>query len=193
MLGNKFFITNVEIFSEKATVIYLRSVIITIMEKLDEKDLAILNFIQKDCKLTAREIARKIGSPITTVFAKIKRMEELGIIKEYRAILDSRKLDNSATAFILASVFYGAKNDDRQISQRDIAGEIAKFPEVQEVHIITGDWDLLIKLKGKDVETVGKIVIDKLRIVKGVEKTLTCMVFETSKETTEIPIEKGKR
>lgn len=191
--GNKFFITNLEIFSEKATVIYSHSVIITIMEKLDEKDLAILNFIQKDCKLTAREIARKIGSPITTVFAKTKRMEELGIIEEYRAILNSRKLDNSATAFVLASVSYGAKNDDKQISQRDIAREIAKFPEVQEVHIITGDWDLLIKLKGKDVDTIGKIVIDKLRIVKGVEKTLTCMVFETSKETTEIPIETRKR
>jgi Lrp/AsnC family leucine-responsive transcriptional regulator len=191
--GNKFFITNLEIFSEKATVIYSHSVIITIMEKLDEKDLAILNFIQKDCKLTAREIARKIGSPITTVFAKTKRMEELGIIEEYRAILNSRKLDNSATAFVLASVSYGAKNDDKQISQRDIAREIAKFPEVQEVHIITGDWDLLIKLKGKDVDTIGKIVIDKLRIVKGVEKTLTCMVFETSKETTQIPIETRKR
>ena len=191
--GNKFFITNVEFFSEKATVIYSHSVIITIMEKLDEKDLAILNFIQKDCKLTAREIARKIGSPITTVFAKTKRMEELGIIEEYRAILNSRKLDNSATAFVLASVSYGAKNDGKQFSQRDIAGEIAKFPEVQEVHIITGDWDLLIKLKGKDVDTIGKIVIDKLRIVKGVEKTLTCMVFETSKETTEIPIETRKR
>lgn len=158
------------------------------MERLDEKDLAILSFVQKDCKLTAREIARKIRSPITTVFAKIKRMEELGIIKEYRAILDPRKLDNSATAFILASVSYGSKSAEGQTSQRDIARDIAKFAEVQEVHIITGDWDLLIKLKGKDVDTVGKIVIDKLRTVKGIEKTLTCMVFETSKETTEMPI-----
>lgn len=156
--------------------------------KLDDKDLAILMLIQKDCKLTAREVAKKIRSPITTVFAKIKRMEELGIIKEYRAVLDARKLDYGATAFILAAVSYGVKNSDSQLSQRTIASEIAGFPEVMEVHIITGDWDLLIKLKGKDVETVGKIVIDKLRLVKGIEKTLTCMVFETYKETTEIPV-----
>ena len=163
------------------------------MEKLDEKDLAILALIQKNCKLTAREIAKKIGSPITTVFAKIKRMEELGIIREYRAILDSRRLDCGATAFILASVSYGTKNNEQQLSQRDVAKEIAQFPEVQEVHIITGDWDLLIKLKGKDVDTVGRIVIDKLRLIQGIEKTLTCMVFETSKETSEIPIEIGKK
>jgi DNA-binding Lrp family transcriptional regulator len=52
---------------------------------------------------------------------------------------------------------------------------------------------LLIKLKGKDVDTLGRIVIDRLRLVKGIEKTLTCMVFETCKETTEIPIEVRKK
>jgi DNA-binding Lrp family transcriptional regulator len=157
--------------------------------KLDDKDLAILSFIQKNCKLTAREIANRIKSPITTVFAKIKRMEELGIIKEYKAILDPRKFDYGATAFILASVSYEVKNNEQQPTQRAIANEVAKFPEVQEVHIITGDWDMLIKLRGKDVETVGRIVIDKLRLVKGIAKTLTCMVFETCKETAELPVE----
>jgi DNA-binding Lrp family transcriptional regulator len=156
--------------------------------KLDEKDLAILALIQTDCKLTAREVARKIDSPITTVFAKIRRMEELGVIKEYKAILDSRKLDHSTTAFILVSVSYEAKDNDTQIPQRSIAERIAKFSEVQEVHIITGDWDLLIKVKGKDVDTIGKFVIDRLRLIRGIEKTLTCMVFETCKETTDINI-----
>jgi len=156
--------------------------------KLDKKDVAILVLIQKDSKLTAREIARRIDSPITTVFAKIKRMEELGIIKEYRAVLDARKLDQSATAFILASVSYDAKNDGAQVSQRVIVKEIARFPEVQEVHIITGDWDLLMKVKGKDVDMIGKFVIDRLRAVRGIEKTLTCMVFGTCKETTEIDV-----
>jgi len=156
--------------------------------KLDEKDAAILTLIQRDCKLTAREIATRIDSPITTVFAKIKRMEDLGIIKTYKAILDSTKLDRSATAFILASVSYETKNDGTQVSQRTMAKEIARFPEVQEVHIITGDWDLLLKVKGKDVDAVGKFVIDRLRMVRGIEKTLTCMVFETCKETTEIDV-----
>ena len=157
--------------------------------KLDEKDMAILALIQKDCKLSSREIARKIGSPITTVFAKIRRMEELGIIKDYRAVLNSKKLGLSATALILASVSYQTKDKDRLISQREIASDISKFPEVQEVHIVTGDWDLFIKLRAKDIDAVGKFVIDKLRLVKGIERTLTCMVFETCKETTEIHIE----
>jgi DNA-binding Lrp family transcriptional regulator len=115
-------------------------------------------------------------------------MEELGIIKNYRAILDPSKLDFGTTAFILASVSYRTKDNENLLSQKAVAEEIAKFPEVQEVHIITGDWDLLIKLKAENVNTMGKFVIDKLRLVRGIEKTLTCMVFETTKETTEIPI-----
>jgi Lrp/AsnC family transcriptional regulator, leucine-responsive regulatory protein len=156
--------------------------------KLDEKDLAILVLIQENSKLTANQIAKKIGAPITTVFAKTKRMEEMGIIKQYRAILSAEKLNLGTAAFILASVSYQAKNEDQTpVSQRQVAEEIARFPEVQEVHIITGDWDLLVKLRAENVDAIGKFVVDKLRLIKGLEKSLTCMVFETVKESTSLP------
>jgi len=155
--------------------------------KLDEKDVAILQLIQENSKLTANQIAKKINAPITTVFAKIRRMEELGIIEHYRAILSPEKLNLGTSAFILASVSYTTKTDGAPVSQRAVAEEIARFPEVQEVHIITGDWDLLVKLRAENVEAVGRFVVDKLRLIKGLEKTLTCMVFETVKETTSLP------
>jgi Lrp/AsnC family leucine-responsive transcriptional regulator len=156
--------------------------------KLDEKDLAILSLIQEDSKLTANQIAKKINAPITTVFAKTKRMEEMGIIKQYRAILSPEKLNLATAAFILAAVSYRTKNENQTpISQRQVAEEIALFPEVQEVHIITGDWDLLVKLRAENVDAIGKFVVDKLRLIKGLEKSLTCMVFETVKESTSLP------
>jgi Lrp/AsnC family leucine-responsive transcriptional regulator len=160
--------------------------------KLDEKDMAILALIQANSKLTAKQIAKKIDSPITTVFAKTKRMEELGVIREYRAILAPEKLESGTAAFVLASVSYRAKGDDVPVSQRAVAEEIARFPEVQEVYIITGDWDLLVKLRAESVDAVGKFVVDKLRLIKGLEKTLTCMVFETVKETTKINLQPKK-
>lgn len=156
--------------------------------KLDEKDFAILALIQRNSKLTAKQISRKVNAPITTVFAKIKRMEELGIIKEYHAIVAAEKLGAGTSAFILASVSYTTNGGDVPVSQRAVAEEIARFQEVQEVHIITGDWDLLMKLRAENVEAVGKFVVDKLRLIKGLEKTLTCMVFEVVKETTEVAI-----
>jgi DNA-binding Lrp family transcriptional regulator len=159
--------------------------------KIDERDQLILNLLQKNCRMTAKEIAQTIDSPVTTVFAKVKRMEELGIIKNYKAVLDAHRLDKGTTAFILAAVSYRLKEGAKQ-SQRKIAEEIAKFPEVQEVHIITGDWDILIKVKEKDVSAIGRFVVDKLRMVEGIEKTLTSMVFTTEKETTDIVLERAK-
>jgi Lrp/AsnC family leucine-responsive transcriptional regulator len=156
------------------------------MEQLDEKDTKILKLLQTDCRTAAREIARKIGSPITTVYSKIKRMEELGIIKQYRAILDSRTLDKGTTAFILVSFAYRPGGREKPLSQRDVAKQIAAIPEVQEVHIITGGWDILIKARTDHVDTLGKLVMDKLRTVEGVENTLSCIVYETVKETTDI-------
>lgn len=157
--------------------------------KLDEKDVEILRLLQENSHLSMKEIAKKIDCPPTTVYAKTKRMEDLGIIKSYKAILDAKKLDKGATAFILASFAYRLSGTEEPLSQKRIAGEISKFPEVQEVHIITGDWDILIKVKAKDVDAIGKFVVDKLRKVQGIEKTLTCMVFSTARETSDIGLE----
>jgi len=154
--------------------------------KLDEKDLAILSLIQENNKLTAKKIAKQINAPITTVFAKIKRMEELGIIKQYKAILDPKKLDRGATAILLVSFGYHSEGRRKPLSQREIAEKIARFPEVQEVHIITGEWDILLKIRADHVDTIGKLVMDKLRTVEGIERTVSCIVYETVKETTDI-------
>jgi len=156
--------------------------------KLDEKDIAILAVLQENSQLTAKQIARKIGAPLTTVFAKMKRMEDQGIILGYRAIVAADRLGAGTSAFILASVSYRSVADGAPVSQRTVAEEIAKFSEVQEVHIITGDWDLLVKLRAESVDAIGKFVVDKLRLISGLEKTLTCMVFETVKETTVVPL-----
>jgi len=155
--------------------------------RLDSKDLDILRMMQDDCRLAAREISVKVDLPVTTVFARIKRMERAGIIKGYYALLDASKLNASTTAFVLASFAY-QRDGNKALSQREVAKEVAQLPEVQEVHIISGDWDILIKVRAADVESVGRFIVDRLRLVKGVEKTLTCLVFESQKETLSIPI-----
>ena len=60
--------------------------------RLDEKDVAILSLIQENSKLTAKQISKKVNAPITTVFAKIKRMEEQKLIVNYRAVLAPKKI-----------------------------------------------------------------------------------------------------
>lgn len=158
--------------------------------KLDSSDIALLSLLQRDSKKTAKELGRILDMPVTTVYAKIKRMEELGLIRKYTAILDGPKLGVAATAFVLATFSYRSSGGNEAIlSQREVAKEVANFAEVQEVHVISGDWDLLIKVKTTEIDAVGKFVVDKLRTVRGIEKTVTCMVFDTAKETSEISLE----
>lgn len=159
---------------------------------IDEKDAEILRLLQKDCKISARKIADELRSPITTVYSRIKRMEESGIIKGYKAVLDAGKAGLGTLAFILVSFFY-RREDRGASSQREVAKKIAMLPEVQETHIITGDWDILLKVRVKNVEELGRLVIDTLRTIKGVERTLTCVTLSTIKETTEIKIPQAKQ
>jgi Lrp/AsnC family leucine-responsive transcriptional regulator len=156
------------------------------MSEISEKDLEILRILQENCRLRAKEISKKVDTPISTVFAKTKRMESEGIIQGYKAVLDPKKLGRGATAFVLVSFEQQIAGQQTGPSQRDVAKEIAKLKEVQEIHIISGDWDMLAKVKAKDVDTIGKLVLDKMRLIKGVKRTLTCMVFDTEKETTDL-------
>lgn len=92
-----------------------------------------------------------------------------------------QKTEKGTNAFILATFTYGEKG--KQISQRKIVNQISKFPEVQESHIISGNWDILLKVKMRDVDAIGKFITDKLRKVRGIERTQTCIVFYTGKES----------
>jgi len=154
----------------------------------DEKDIEILRLLQRDAKISAREISDRLGSPITTVYSRIKRLEDSGIIKGYKPVLDAEKMGRPTTAFILASFAYRTPGVEEPLDQRQIAKEVARLSEVQEVHIIAGDWDILIKVKERDVAAVGRFVVDKLRNIRGIERTLTCMVFDAVKETTDIAL-----
>ena len=153
---------------------------------LDKKDYEILRLVQADGKLTAKEIAGKLDIPITTVYAKVKRMEEAGLVRGYRAILDGKALGLGVTAFIFVSVSY--KPGAKMLSQRKIAEEIAKHPEVQEVQIISGEWDLLLKVKARDVDEIGKFIVDELRKTEGVDKTSTIISLANVKESTGLKI-----
>ena len=156
---------------------------------LDEKDREILRMLMDDAKVSAKDISSKIDSPITTVYSRIKRLEDSKVIRGYKPILDAGKLGRPTTAFIFVSFTYRPPGTDKDLDQREVAKRVGRFPEVQEVHIITGDWDFLIKVKEKDVNAVGKFVVDKLRTVPGISKTLTIMVFDPVKESLDIPLE----
>jgi len=143
----------------------------------DEKDIVILNELKKNSRNSTKNIAANVNIPRVTVHDRIEKMMKNGIIKSFNVSINYKKIGFPTEVFVFVSFL---PNVD--ISQRELAKHIAKLPDISEVHIISGEYDLLLKVRGKSLEDVGKLVVDKLRKFKGVGRTLTLACFETIKE-----------
>jgi len=143
----------------------------------DKKDQIILEELKKNSRLPTKKISRNAKIPRVTVHDRIQKMIKNGIIKSFNVSINYKKIGLPTEVFIFVSFL---PNSD--ISQRELAKRISKLERISEVHIISGEYDLLLKVRGKSLEEIGKIVIDRIRNIKGVGKTLTFACFETVKE-----------
>lgn len=144
---------------------------------LDEKDLAILRELERDSRRSTKAISSDLDLPRATVHERIKRMTEKGLIKGFTVKLDHAAMGEPVTAFILVSFLPTAT-----VSQREVAQRISGLEGVHEVHLISGEYDMLVKVRGPSMEAIGSLVIDKIRNIEGVGRTLTCTSFATVKE-----------
>lgn len=144
---------------------------------MDKKDEMVIAELKKNARNSTKNIAANINIPRVTVHDRIQKMIEQGIIKSFNISIDYKKIGYAIEVFIFVSFI-----PTPDVSQRELANRIAKLPGVYEVHIISGEYDLLLKVRGKSLEDIGVLVVDKLRQLKGVGRTLTFACFETVKE-----------
>jgi DNA-binding Lrp family transcriptional regulator len=143
---------------------------------MDEKDRRILEELRQDAWRPVSAIARLLGLPRATVRERVQRMMKEGIIRRIAAVPNYAALGLGTLAFVLVSFLPGTT------SQRALAEEIAKLPLVEEVHIISGEYDILLKVRASSLEDVGRLVVDRLRAMPGVGRTVTSLSFFTLKE-----------
>ena len=126
-----------------------------------------------DGRLSARQLALKLGMSTVTILTRIKKMEKEKIILGYSALINHEKVGYSLTAIIEII----AKND-KIVSIED---EIAKFENVCGVYDITGSTDTIVIAKFKERDGLSKFVKD-LAAIPNVENTITHVVLNTTKE-----------
>ncbi|HHN82013.1 MAG TPA: Lrp/AsnC family transcriptional regulator [Methanomicrobia archaeon] len=143
----------------------------------DEKDLRILEALKKDGRKPTSKLSKELGIPRVTIHQRINKMIANGIIRKFTVRPDYGKLKKPVTAFILISFV-----SNPQVSQRELASKISLMSGVEEVFIISGEWDLLLKVRAASAEEVGSLIIDKLRTFEGVGKATTCISFSAVKE-----------
>lgn len=153
---------------------------------LTKKDEIILSMLKENCKLSSREISERTTMPITTVHNRIKRLEQEGIIRQYTALFNNKKLGKIIQAFIQISVSYITPSG-KHVSQEELAKRLYQMHEVEECYIMTGGTDILVKVSVKDVEELNNFVINKLREIEGVQNTLTAIVLNDISYATKKP------
>jgi len=140
---------------------------------LDKTDERILKNLMVDARLSARQLALKLGISTVTVLSRIKKLEKEKIIKGYTALIDHEKLGYNLTAIIEII----AKKD----KIIDIEVELSKIENVCGVYDITGNTDTLVIAKFKSRSELSEFV-KGLASIQNIENTITHVVLNTAKE-----------
>lgn len=147
---------------------------------IDNLNKNILEEYQKDASITYRTLAQKIGEAPSTVFSRIKQMKDSGVIKGIIPLLSSEAVGKPTTAWIKISL-------DINTDCCDFADEVAKNENVMDVHEIAGEWDILLKVKVKDILALHDLT-KEISHLSGINNMESLIAFKTIKEDPRITL-----
>lgn len=147
------------------------------MDKLDKLDMAILRELQKNGRITVTELASIVGLSKTPCQVRVKRLEELNYIQGYTAIIDQKKLGSRHVAFVQVTM-----SDTKTKALQAFNDAIREIPEVEQCHMIAGNFDYLVKVRTSDIENYREVLGEKISSLPNVKQTSTFVVMEDVKD-----------
>lgn len=155
----------------------------SVERQIDDIDKTILGELQKDSAISNVELARRISLSPPAVHTRIKRLEELGYIRGYVALLDREKLGYDMLCII--SVTLQLHHMDNINTFREA---VAGMPEVLECYFVTGEFDYLLKVVVKGRQHLERFLMEKLTPLPGIARIATSMVLTEIKDTTALAL-----
>lgn len=144
---------------------------------LDATDRKILRILQEDGRRSYRAIAEAVGLRAPSVHARVQRLEKEGYIRGYHADIDAERIGKTLTAYVSIGLEGGRKGDTPRTDA--VADQLRKDPDVVEVHAITGEDDLLIKIRTTDIRGLERLLLRSLEPLEGVRRTTTNIVVRS--------------
>jgi Lrp/AsnC family transcriptional regulator, leucine-responsive regulatory protein len=133
---------------------------------LDPQDLAILRLLATDARMSQRRIAREVGMSPPAVAERMARLERSGVVRGYRAEIDRSALGYPLIVYIGVVAVQGA-------DQPKVVQALRELPEVEDVHVVTGPKDLLVRLRVRDHEHLKTALFDRIWSMPGIDRTET--------------------
>lgn len=148
-------------------------------DAIDDVDRKILKILQADGRIALSEIARRLDMGTATIHERVNSLEETGYIREYRAVLDPHLLGADQVAFVTVDTEPGRFSE--------VAERLAEEPTIQEIHEVTGESDLLVKVRVSEQAELTDLLADIGRY-DGVEGTATKVALRSVKEESRLPV-----
>ncbi len=151
---------------------------------LDRLDRRILALLQQDGRMSMKDLAEQVGLSITPCIERVKRMERDGVIMGYYARVNPAALGAALLVFVEITLDHKSGNMFDQFRR-----EVLRIPEVMECHLISGDFDYLIKARIREMSEYRKLRGDILLQLPGAVQSKSYVVMEEIKETLTIHVE----
>ena len=148
---------------------------------LDAKDLAILQLLQQNARMTVKEIAGKIHLSTTPVHERIKRLEANGVIKQYATLLDHTKVNKS-----LIAICYVSLKEHNKTAGTKFIKAVLQMPEVVECYTISGEFDFMLKVMSADMNAYHDFHVNKLSNIENMGHVQSIFVMGVIKQTHQL-------
>jgi DNA-binding Lrp family transcriptional regulator len=118
------------------------------------------------CTPQIGRIAREIDEPSTTIHYNVKKLENSGAIRTYKAVFDYKKIGEGFCAYVLIAL-----SSEEYVNPENIANDLARQKEVESVDVLAGDWELILKVRTKDQDEYYDFLKKVISKEKGIENT----------------------
>lgn len=145
--------------------------------ELDRFDHAILRELATDGRVSATELARRVGLTKSPVQARLKRLEDSGVITGYRANLDPIRMGQAHVAFVEVRL-----TDTREPALQAFNRAVLAVPEIEQCHMIAGGFDYLLKVRSADIADYRRVMAERISTLPHVAATSTYVAMEAVKE-----------
>ncbi|WP_293452326.1 Lrp/AsnC ligand binding domain-containing protein [Planktotalea sp.] len=144
---------------------------------LDSFDRKILAVVASEGRISVTELATRIGLSKSPTQTRLKRLEEQGVIKGYRAMLDPIQLGREHVAFVEIKL-----SDTRESALNAFNKAVRAIPEIEQAHLIAGSFDYLLKVRASDMSDYRKVLAEKLSTLPHIASTSTYVAMQAVKE-----------
>ena len=152
----------------------------TLQDSIDAVDLKIIDILGKDSSSTFVDIAKQIGVSDATIHIRVRRLREVGIIGNFTISVDNNRLGYDHLAFMGINVEPGFAED--------VTNDLSSLHEILEIHEMHNRFDLLLKIRAKDLNELRDIVVNKVRTLPHILETDLMTILKTRKEEQMVPI-----